>query len=103
MLSNECATLYKKTDVSNKRVQRKTAVQTKQPPKKKGDQKIIALFSKETKLLKHKLKINKTWNKTYELKQTNAPDSHQIIRNWSKQLTTPQQDTMKLTVTTANK
>lgn len=39
---------------------KETAVQTKQPPKKKGDQKIIALFSKETKLLKHKLKINKT-------------------------------------------
>lgn len=54
----------------------KPAVQTKQPSKKKENQKIIALFSEETEVLKHKLKIHKTSNKTYELKQTNVLDSH---------------------------
>lgn len=37
MFPNECATLYKKTAVSNKKVQRKIAVQTKQPPKEKRE------------------------------------------------------------------
>lgn len=34
MFPNESATLYKKTGVSNKKVQRKTAVQTKPPFKR---------------------------------------------------------------------
>lgn len=61
MLSNEFDTLYKKPGVSSKKVQRKTAVQTKQAPKKKRESEdYIALILEETKVLKHKLKIHQT-------------------------------------------
>lgn len=60
MFPNECATLYKKTGVSNKKIQRKTAVQTKQPPQKKKDSEDYSLIFRKKKGLKHKPKIHET-------------------------------------------
>lgn len=57
MLSNECDTLCKKTGVSRKKVQRKTAVQTKQrPKKKKGIRRLYSLNFRRNKSSKTQTK-----------------------------------------------
>lgn len=46
MLSNECATLYKKTDVSNKRVQRDSSTDKTTTQEKRGSEDYSLIFQR---------------------------------------------------------